>query len=160
MSTAVVKSALASYLAEVPDVGTLDPARFDSDDLPRRINENPLSPYWDLTVFEEADTEASFGGALGQRSIFRTYSLRLEGWRGFVGTGAVVSDWEALVDRLVQQLQRANVPPSGLVRFGLTSLRVVTDIRARPDVIRLGDTNSRAHHAIVSALIMTFEQIT
>lgn len=154
MSLTALKSAIRTLLLTVPDVGTIDLARIDPDSVPRKLRGGT---YWGLALSGLSDREAGLGGA-SSRPLFRTYTLRLEGWRGISGSSEATEEWETLVETLCNTLELGNATVAqspgvtGFQRFGRVSAAV--------DVVTLGGTSSRAHHAVITADVEVYRLLT
>lgn len=142
-------------------MGTVDTARLDPDSLPRKLAGNTraaassLTPYWALSAAQAPDRDATFSGGASSRPVFRTYRLRLEGWRGIVGHTDAQDDWEILVEGVTNALQLANQAVarqvSGFMRFA--------NVTGSPvDIAQIG--NSRAHHAVIECEAEVYEVIS
>lgn len=160
MSLPALRAAVAAVLTPVPDIGTVDTTRLDANGLPRELR--GTSPYWDVRLTRGTATPASFGGGLNSKPVFRTYALRLEGWRGFVGTADYSAAWDALVERVLNALLLAD---SQLARFpGVCGYQRLSNLApAGPDIVEVADSapkGYRAHHVVITADIELYEVVS
>ncbi len=161
----ILKAALkGDLLAHVGGIGTIDLVRIDPDDIPRRIQSldragvNP-GAYWALSLASLTDAPASWGSGPTVINIFRAYTLRLEGWRGFQATDETTSTWETLVESIADRLEVCSAAVAVQVDGATLGLQQVRRLGATVDVVRLGN-NSRFHHAVITAQVETFRRIT
>jgi hypothetical protein len=159
-----IKQALRADLqGSVVGIGTIDLARIDPDDLPRRwgsSNRQGVNPgaYWALTLQQLADAPAGWGSGPGAVNLFRVYQLRLEGWLGIRAVEEQTARWEALVESLCDRLEACAPALAQAIDGDTLGLLSVQRLSAAIDVVRLG-TNSRFHHAVVTAQVETYRRI-
>ncbi len=150
MSIPTLKATLAQVLASVPGMGTIDTARIDPDNVPRKLR--GTTPYWGLSLAGLEDTPAGFGSGIATRREFREYTLRLEGWRGMVATADATTDWDTLVEGVVDELQ-TRIREIAQRESGFTGY--TGGPRARIDVVELipkgASEGPRAHHVVIEA---------
>lgn len=158
MSVTLLKSQLATQLATVTGIGTIDQDRKDPDDLPREAR--GTTAYWDLRITGSEDRPAQMGMAAGTRHVFRTYALRLEGWKGFVGHADATATWETLVESAVNKLHASQATmAANLHTAGATGFESISNLRAEVDIVKLGE-NTRYHHAVVTGDILFFKVLS
>lgn len=98
-----LKKTLRTLALTVDGIDEVDLRRLDHDTLPRRIATlGPGKSYWAVEVRGFSDRAAAFGTT--DRVVFRTYNVRLEGWRGFAGTEDVTEAWEQTAEALQDTL--------------------------------------------------------
>jgi hypothetical protein len=161
VSAATLKPALAAYLAAVSGIGTIDTVRMDPDDVPRKINQRVGQPYWVLEIRDNNSRPASFGTP-GTRNLFGRYSVRLEGWQGFAGTEEQTAAWDALVAAIEDRIEAINLVPSPLPLPELQAMENsrTSDQRVVGLALQGASTPLRAHHALITFEIVTFETVT
>lgn len=155
MSIRTIKATLAQVLGGVNGMGTIDTARIDPDNLPRKLR--GTTPYWGLTLAGMSDAPAGFGSGIANRRIFREYDLRLEGWRGFVADDDTTEDWDDLVERVTDHLQTR---VREIAQRESSFMGYTGKPRARLDVVELladgAKTGFRAHHCVIEATLQFY----
>lgn len=158
MGITEVKARLQTFLGTVSGIGTVDTAALDPDEIPRRLaTQSKTSPYWALRVPGFADRQAQFGDE-DRFTVFRPYTVELEGWRGFAGTADVTADWDTLVSRIANEIQALNITPSTLNLPGFYALLNLTVAQNKP--VELGTSKSRAHHVLITFQLQVTETFT
>ncbi|MDO8617015.1 MAG: hypothetical protein Q7T33_15000, partial [Dehalococcoidia bacterium] len=122
-----------------------------------------VNPYWSVTVGRMRDEPATFGSSTS-RPVFRFYELRIEGWRGFVAASEVTTDWDRLVDAVLNRLQASqHTLAQILLGLGLTGFVALEDVLSEEVGIREiaeGDKSFRAHHAAIVARARVYQVLT
>lgn len=160
MSLPALRAAVAAVLNAIPSIGTVSTARLDSSGPPRELRGS--TPYWDVRVTRGAHRDAAFGGGLTSRPVFRTYALRVEGWRGFVAANDASTAWDALTQSILDAL---TVGDTQLARYpGVCGYQRLSSLTATgPDILEISDGSGkgyRAHHVVITAEVELYEVIT
>ncbi|MGV3721982.1 MAG: hypothetical protein ACO1SX_13805 [Actinomycetota bacterium] len=160
MSVPALRSAVAAVLSHVPSIGTVSTTRLDSSGPPRELR--GTTPYWDVRVTRGAHRDAAFGGGLNSRPVFRAYTIRIEGWRGFVAANDYSAAWDALTQEILDALTLAD---SQLARYpGVRGYQRLSNLTATgPDVLEISDgagKGYRAHHVVITAEVELYEVLS
>lgn len=162
MSITLVKPAVASILRSVPGMGEVTSEPLDPRQDAQRIRTTSRNPYWCLRVTGMRDEPATFGSST--RALFRTYALRLDGYRGIVGATVTGTDaWEELVEAILDALETGQGTvaaqtdrSSGVQQGGLVTVR---ELAAEGiGVERIGDDKGefRAHRATITGAVQYY----
>lgn len=153
MSIVSVKAAVAAWLGEIEEMGTVTTAALDSDGIPREARGARL---WTLGTPSGHDERAGFGNP-NQLSVIRDYDFALEGWHGFSNTDQITVEWETLVGRILEQLQASNLPPCRIGHSGIHGLANLAweglDVR----IVRDGSSLYRSHHVRITFTLRVTE---
>lgn len=152
MSLAQIKSTAKGLIDDLSGIGTIDTARIDPDEIPRKVR--GTDAYWGLSVSDITDASKSMGTA--DRTFFRQHEVRLEGWRGIQAANEAQATWDALAEAIVDAVE-GGIATLAAGIDGFKGFGPGGPPRARIDIVRIGQ--SRYHHAAITFGVRVFKRI-
>ena len=146
-----LRRALVQVLETVPSIGTVDEARIDPDEIPRRLRA-ANGAYWAVGITSRRDQLGSWGGLNGVSATLTEFGVTIEGWLGFAAASDYTETWDTLVERVLDRLQGCQ---SELGRRVPGFVRLDRLQATRIGVVEPRDRTSRGYRAHFARLEMT-----